>query len=254
MIDTDIPEELVNADLEDLCVEFLDRYYEDIIATAINEGHESLTIDHADLFQYNPDLAADLMDSPEMVVGHLGTAAERVEIDVLDDHLADITIRVENATEAVGVSALRSEHKGRYMGVRGQVSQVTQVQPKATEITFRCERCSTAENDYTVGPIPQDGETIVEPPQCPSCERAGPFSIHDEEAVDHQIIELTDAPGETGGTTQHTVPVHVYGDACGQVAPGDRIQVNGLVTTKKDGDNSTSNAVDYDVGTVSVAN
>jgi len=47
----------VEHELVEQFTEFLTKYYKDKIATAIQEGAESVTVEYADLYKYNPDLA-----------------------------------------------------------------------------------------------------------------------------------------------------------------------------------------------------
>jgi replicative DNA helicase Mcm len=235
MIDTDISDGEVRPALLDRFEEFLERYYRDQLAEAVKAQSSSVTVDHEDLTRYDADLADDLVDAPEIVLGHLEESLSGWPVDALQTELhADVTARVENITQTVDVPELRSEHKGKYLGVRGQVNRATQVQPKVTSVTFKCERCSSPRSEYLVGPEPQTGDEIQPPLKCPGCERQGPFTIHDEETINHQIIELAAEPGKDLGASQHTVPAHLYGDICGEPRTGDRIQVNGYIGTEKE--------------------
>jgi len=133
------------------------------------------------------------------------------------------------------VSNLRNqEHLGKYVGLRGQVSLATQVKPKLMEAVFRCERCSNDQMDFTVGPIAQHGEELDLPQECPDCERPGPFTLMQDRStyLDHQLLELTDPPGENPGDSGNIVPVHLYGELAGESIPGDRVRVNGIVDTE----------------------
>jgi len=83
----------------------------------------------------------------------------------------------------------------------------------------------------TVGPIPQSGDGI-DTVKCPSCGNRK-YELLQSESIylDHQIVELTDPPGENPGETGNVVPVHLYGELAGKVKPGDRVRVNGIATT-----------------------
>jgi len=107
---------------------------------------------------------------------------------------------------------------------------------------FRCERCSSSDYDHLLDPIPQYGDEIEMPRECPGCERQGPFTLVEDKStlVDHQKVELADEPGENMGANSHTVPVHFYRDEAGRVMPGDRIRVNGLITTDTARSNQSS--------------
>jgi len=231
-----IDNETINHDLIEQLGEFLQRYYREDIAKAIQEGRTSLTVEFADLYQFDADIASDYIDNPDVFADNLDRAAYEVDIPVpgSDDILADMVVRVSGVdVEDVTVNNLRNNHRGKYLGLRGQVSRATQVRPKTIEAVFRCERCSTPDHDYLLDPIPQFGEEIQLPSECPGCERKGPFTLVEEESrmVDHQVLELADEPGENMGANSHTVPIHLYREEAGGVMPGDRIRVNGKITT-----------------------
>lgn len=225
-----------HADIIDNCIEFLEKYYKDDIALALQHGDKSLTVEYSDLYQFDGDLAYDLVEHPDTIVDHLDQALSHVNIPVAgtEQELEEMLVRVTGVDEAdVSVNTLRNEHRGKYLGVRGQVSRASQVLPRTIEAVFRCERCSTPETDFLLEPIPQFGDEIQLPNNCPGCKKQGPFTLVDEKStmVDHQLVELTTEPGENMGANTHTIPVHLYRDAAGGVLPGDRIRVNGKITT-----------------------
>jgi replicative DNA helicase Mcm len=221
-----------NAALIDNCHEYLKEYERQNAIDAVQGDADAIHIQHGDIYRYDADLAIDVVEHPERVLGAFRTALTEIEIPVpgMETELESLDVRIHGVTEPQEiVSDLRQEHHlGKYMGVQGQVSLATQVKPKLMNATFRCQRC-----DIVVGPIPQDGNDIQGPHECPNCERQGPFAyLRDRsEFLDHQIVELTDPPGENPGNSGNIVPVHLYGDAAGNVTPGDRVRMNGLVDT-----------------------
>ena len=226
----------INHDLIGKLGEFLERYYKDDIAEAVQEGRTSLTVEYGDLYQFDHDIAADYVDNPDIIADNLDRATYEVDIPVpgSDQTLADMVVRMSGVdVEDIAVNSLRNDHRGKYLGLRGQVSRASQVRPKTVEAVFRCENCSSGGQEMLLDPIPQHGEEIQLPHQCPGCERKGPFTLVEDESrmVDHQVLELADEPGENMGANSHTVPVHLYRDEAGGVMPGDRIRVNGKITT-----------------------
>ena len=138
----------INHDLIGELGEFLERYYKDEIAQAVQEGATSITIEYSDLYQFDHDIAADYIDNPDMFSDNLDRATYEVDIPVpgSDQTLADMIVRVSGVdVEEVAVNSLRNNHRGKYLGLRGQVSRATQVRPKTVKAVFRCERCSTSD-------------------------------------------------------------------------------------------------------------
>lgn len=224
---------------DEVVAKFADYYnnrIKDKIATAAIEHEQSITIDLHELYRFDSDLAEDVVDNPVLMHAHAKEALGEVMLPDPDteEQVPQLDVRISNVGWEINVSALREEHEGKLLGLRGQVSQATQVQPKLTEAVFRCERCSTPENDVLSDPIPQFGEELALPEQCFSCERSGPWSLSEESTKeDHQIVELRDEPGETIGAGQNKVPVHLYGDLAGTVNAGDTVRVNGHIKTQR---------------------
>lgn len=221
------------ADVTDKLVDCFEEQAKDDIADAIRTNEQSFEIPYEDIEAFSDDLARDFIESPDKMFAHADKALADIHIDVLEDTAEGLTPRITNVPRTINVGELRSRHTGQFLGIKGHVSVATQVKPKTTEITFACLRCSgDGQTDYTLAPIPQTGDEIQPPHQCPNCERNGPFEAVDQEEIDHQVVELADDPNNTVGTDGHTIPVHLKDDLAGEVRAGDRIQVNGVVRTE----------------------
>ena len=62
------------------------------------------------------------------------------------------------------------------------------------------------------------------------------WTLREEESrlIDHQKVEIQEAPeGLSGGAKPERLTIHVQDDLVHQVAPGDRITLNGIITAKK---------------------
>jgi len=241
--DADPPHELYQD-----ATDFLNAYAREDVAEAARDSEESITVSFSDLYQFKPDLAYDLIDSPRKIIQALREGIRDVDVPVANspEILKDTDVRISGVTSKEPiVSELRDEdHRGKYIGLRGQVSLATQVKPKLMNAMFKCQRCSDPE-PFTIGPILQLGEGLNTPQQCPSCESNGPYELlqKDSTYLDHQIVELTDPPGENPGETGNIVPAHLYGELAGVVKPGDRVRINGIAETPDIQINATNQKV-----------
>lgn len=218
-----------NADIS-ACAEFLERYCGEDIMQAATGDTESVNVDWRDLYQYDADIAQAVTREPEHWIAQFRAALEGVNVGpVSESDLEELDVRLTNVTSPeTTVSGLRTDHLGRLVGLRGQVSLASQVIPEYQWVVWRCERCHP--QDVRVGPVRVRGDEAVAPDVCPSCETNGPFTPVPKRSQkeDHQIIELTDPPGESPGNSSDSVLVDVYGDLAGQVSPGDRVRINGI--------------------------
>ncbi len=224
---------------EDLTT-FFTRYYEDAVKElAANYPHDqtAVEIDWLDLFTYDQELAEAYLEDPDYLQPHLEEAVARVPVPV-DRDLDDAHVRVRpHENDVYGVDGVGAADIGEFVGLEGQVTKRTQKQPRPEQLAFECQRCGT------ITAVMQDGDGVVEPHECQGCERQGPFRDrpdHENTAlVDHQIVRLKRPPEETKGGDGAHIDVHLEDDLVNGVEPGDRAQINGVLTLDLDRDGDT---------------
>ncbi|MHB8634164.1 MAG: minichromosome maintenance protein MCM, partial [Thermoplasmatota archaeon] len=81
----------------------------------------------------------------------------------------------------------------------------------------------------------QDDELLQEPVLCETCEKPQPWRLLEEESryLDHQKIEIQESPDSLrGGAQPERLTVHLQDDLVHGVAPGDRVCINGILSTQ----------------------
>jgi replicative DNA helicase Mcm len=221
--------------LVDDLTEFLRRYYSDELgdlAAQYPTDKQSIHIDWLDLVRFDPDIADDLRERPDQVIEYLEEAVGQYDLPV-DVDLSGVQVCIENLSEedthTVGKS--RVQHRNSLVGVRGQISRRSDAKPKATTLTFVCQRCGT---DTT---IPQAGDSRQEPHECPGCERQGPFEIDfdQSEFVNFQAIRVQQPPELAARGEPSSLDVHVQQALLDAVDAGDRVTVTGIYRLLDDG-------------------
>lgn len=214
--------------------DFYQEYYTEEIKELAQraDSQQSLSVDWADLSEFDDDLAEDYCSQPAQL---RDCAKEALCISDIPDEgsLERVPVRIENLPHTISPSDLRSEHAGQLVSVEGVVVEASEVKPKLQEGAFECQRCGTLTR------IPLSDEEYQEPHQCEGCERQGPFEVHigQSEMVDHQKAVLHDLPGETGRRLDH-LPAHFRGDIAGTVHEQDRVTVVGEVHLEQDSEGS----------------
>lgn len=222
-----------------LCEEFLRDYHHDDIAALAQEGGNGITVDFADLYTADQDLAWDLHENPRTMLPAFEQALRDYELGVPVDVPEKTTVWFEGidlATPSVSEIRVDEDHIDTLSGIRGQVSMVSQVLPKYESLTFECQRCGTTTDIYQ-----GDTLSLQMPNECPGCERKGPWDDVGGQKRDHQIIKLSPLPSEAARGATDDVIVHAYDDLAGQVSAGDRVQINGVIETEsiRESDNSS---------------
>lgn len=219
-----------NHELVELVQEFLKTYYGDEIAELAQHypnERRSLIIDWSDLLQYDPDVADDYHYQPEQIQPYFEEALRLYDLSV-DVALGQAHVRLHNIGEPLRVTDLRAKHVNTLVTINGQVSKVTPIRPKLRKAAFECQRCGTLTR------IPQGGDDLQDPNQCPGCEKQGLLRINfsQSEFIDHQQIRVTMPPEEPSGSDEW-LDVHLADDAVNSVEPGQRAEITAVIQMKE---------------------
>jgi replicative DNA helicase Mcm len=218
----------------DLFEEFYRDYYRNEIGDLAQKyptEKKSLYIDWQELYRFDPDLADDFRNHPEQFQDYAEEALRLYDLPV-DVKLGQAHVRVTNLPEATDIRAIRADHRGKLITVKGIVRKATDVRPKVTTAAFECQRCGTLTR------IPQATGDFQEPHECQGCERQGPFRINydQSEFVDAQKLRVQESPeGLRGGETPQNIDVNIEDDITGNVTAGDHVAVTGVLKLDQQG-------------------
>ncbi|MFP4000486.1 MAG: minichromosome maintenance protein MCM [Candidatus Natronoplasma sp.] len=226
-----------------------EEFHSELIKVADNYPDEkSLFVTYNDITLFFEDL-----DFPRYVVKNPKIALEQGEEaikEVLGSPYEDVHIhlRLTDLSESRKrmIRALRSDDLSSYLAIDGLVRKTTEVRPRISEAAFRCMSCGT---DFK---IEQDGGNIDEPIECAGCGKSSNktnFALLKDksEFKDFQNIEIQESPEELrGGEQPQRLKGWVKHDLVGEVSPGDRITLNGVLEgrPKKKGKTSQSRVFD----------
>jgi len=236
---------------------FWKTYYADEVADlAMRYPGEkrSIRVDWGDLFQYDIDLAEDYLVAPDQIDEILSAAL--ADYHVPNVELTDVDIRVVGLDDDAIYSPLEvtrdaGERDESYVGVRGELSKVTQPKKEIQEAAFECQRCGTM--TY----VPQSGDGFQEPHECKGCERQGPFSVvHGQSTFKHHVKVRVETPADERGELQNEA---IDGNVRGELVwtgdddfglltrSGEPVVVYGTVEQKQiqDGRKKTRHFEDY---------
>lgn len=209
---------------------FLQDYSKAQVQQAALEYPEtrSVTIPFNSVQLRDPDLADHLLHRPgqclrvgAQMLGQVDITVEpRPRLHLRIDHLPD--------TQRTIPRKLRAEHLGKFLALEGLVKKVTEVRPQVLEACFE-HFCTNRVR------MIQEEEFINEPVICDGCEKQGPWKLLEEESrfIDHQKIEIQESPENLrGGAQPERLTIHLTDDLVHAVAPGDRVVINGILTSQ----------------------
>lgn len=237
-------------DIQEPARAFLEKYHRDDLGLLMQRDENTLEIDFMDLMTHNPQLSDDLLEQPGRVIPAMETAVRLVDMPWADN-ASGITIVPTNLPEhrLLSPGEIRQDHGGRYIGINGVLERVTSVSKTPQKIVWSCKRC-----DHTMD-IPQDvsKEDVIEPHECGSCERQGPFEIHTQKSTwsDHAKIRVKAAPNappsEEGKVVGHALDdVLEMGGENGIIArAGEPVTIYGVCDfEQRDGRNENNSLFD----------
>ena len=210
---------------------FEDHCKSDIETVALEYPEKrSLYVDYWKIDEADPKLAELLLDQPYKAIYNAEQALRK--IDVAAENTLQLHFRVINIpdTNRILIRKIRSNHLGKLMAVDGLVKKRTEVRPKLQVGAFQCQKCGA------IIRVEQDEDILKEPTECyedqGGCGRVSSFKLLPSlsQFVDSQKIEIQENPeGLRGGAQPERISVFLEDDLVGEIAPGDRVVVNGIL-------------------------
>ena len=210
---------------------FFQEYCKDEIESAalLYPEKKSFVMDYWDIDRYDSELGEQLLEKPYLILYAAEQALKGMDVAL---ETPPLHFRVKNIPDAnkVEIRDLRAAHLGKFISINGLVKKVTEVRPKLQDAAFQCQKCGA------VIKVPQEGNILTEPTECYAdqggCGRKSTFKLLTEKSVfiDSQKLELQESPeGLRGGAQPMRLIVYLEDDLVGDVVPGDRITVNGIL-------------------------
>ena len=224
--------------------ERIERFYKSYCEDEFNElvqhypkEKQSLWIDWQDVFQWDMDIADDILSDWQSVSKVFNLVLwETPNAAASDLSGGDSTqpaeIRLYNLPdeEIHNVGQPRGDEVGRYIGVNGQIARVGSAKLNPASMGYECQRCGMITH------VPQGYGEIQEPYECQSCERQGPFTIRESETDfrDQVLVQLQQPPEQSVDGRGETLTVVVTDEleewmTERELGAGARVTMNGFL-------------------------
>ena len=206
--------------------DFIDSNYYNSLLENARKGNKFLLIDFSELSKYDPDLAAELLVTPEETIKAIEKAIEQFDVD----GLSNFRIRFHNLPKSqhVMIRDIRSKHINKLFFVEGIIRRKSDVRPQVTSARFECPVCGNIIN------VLQLEGVFREPTRC-GCGRKGKFVMLDKEMVDAQGIVIEEAHENIeGGEQPKRINILLKDDLVSplsekRTAPGSKVEVVGVI-------------------------
>lgn len=212
---------------------FKDYYWNEILQLA-NEypDQRSLIVDFTDMEKFDRELSRELLDHPGELISSAEAALKEIDLPV-EKSLDQAHVRVIKIPNRVPIRELRSKHLSRFVAIEGMIRKATEVRPRIVKAAFQCLRCG----HLTI--VEQNSFKFEEPfAGCEeeTCGKKGPFkiSIEDSTFIDAQKLQIQESPENLrGGSQPQSLEVDAEDDLTGNVTPGDRVIINGVLKSRQ---------------------
>ncbi len=145
----------------------------------------------------------------------------------------DYTLRIIKLYDQTPIHAIRHEHIGKLLSIRGIVTAMSDVHPVARSVSFECQSCGhimeIAQNE--------DPDSIMKQPIiCTNCGKKGRFKIVGKEMADIQKIIVEEEFSDINKTS--SIPILLADDLVdpsliSTIAPGSLVEVVGILREKE---------------------
>ncbi len=205
--------------------EFFDRHYRESIEalTVAYPERASLNVDFKDLEGFDPDLANELIDSPDLII-EAATESLRDRMGFAQTEERELHVRFfGQSVNTPLVQDVGSKYIGKLILLDGLIVKRSEINPKIKIGTYRCTYCGSVYKART------DKDEI--PEICTQCKRRSIKEVPEESKfINLQKIAVQD-PLERlkGNSPTWQLEVWIEDDLVNTVIPGDRVDVTGML-------------------------
>jgi len=191
----------------------------------------SLYIDYKDIERFGKAgiaMADELLENPGKVLEDVGEAIKNGQLIRTKDGKdpKGINIRFKNLPVKTGIRKIRSDDINTFVSIEGTLRKTTEVRPRVVEAVFKCPA-----GHFTVKK--QKFGKYIEPDGCATdgCAfKKLELLPKRSKFVDSQKLRIQESPeGLRGGEQPQTLDVDITDDISGQLSPGERVTVNGIL-------------------------
>jgi len=207
--------------------EFIEQNYYPQLLEIVRKGLKFIVLDFSELIKFNPDLAEEILESPEELIKAAEIAIKEFD---LPKKVSKFNVRFHNLphSQRVQISEIRSKHLMKFVWSEGIVRQKSDVRPHVTAAKFECPSCGNILN------VLQLDKKFREPSRC-GCGRKGKFKEISKELVDGQGLVLEESPDDLDGSQPKRINVFLKDDLVSPISerrssPGSRVRVCGWIT------------------------
>jgi len=216
-------EQIKTEDLVSEAKSFFNSYKKEL-GKSVRKGTNVVFINFSDLDSFSPNLADNLLESPEDILRVLELAISELEL------VENPRLRFAELPDTIfsRIRNIRAKHLNKFIWIEGIIRQASEVRPQVVNARFECPSCGT------IISVLQVEKKFREPTRC-SCGRKGHFKLISKEMVDAQRIVIEESPESLfGGEQPRRMNIFLKEDLVEpkmeeKTTPGSRVKIFGVL-------------------------
>ncbi|OWP53928.1 hypothetical protein B2I19_01230, partial [Thermoplasmatales archaeon ARMAN] len=205
--------------------DFLELYYREGIDDIIVgfPDKRSLNVDIADLAKFDPDLASELANNPDVIIKAANESLKYklldLQLGIYEPHVRFYGLTINNPL----VQDVGSSYVSKLIALDGLIVKRSEISPKVKIGVYECTFCGAKQTvELDMGAAPEI---------CKECKRKSMKQIPEEsQLINLQKIAIQDPLEKLkGNTPTWQLEVWLQDDMVNTVIPGDRIDLTGVL-------------------------
>ncbi len=205
--------------------EFFDRHYKDKIEVLMTSYPDklSLAVDFKDLEKFDPELADQLLETPDIVIdAATESLKDKMEFVIQDGYEPHTRFFGQDTNDPL-VQDVGSKYISKLIHLDGLIVKRSEINPKVKLGAYKCTFCGAT--------IRVNVDKDEMPDRCPQCKRPSMKTVPEESKfINLQKIAVQDPLEKLrGNTPTWQLEVWIEDDLVNTVIPGDRIELTGIL-------------------------
>lgn len=211
--------------------DYLNDRYEEHLKEFPDMDGKSVYISLEDLYDYDEDMYKTMRNSPTEWLYSAEDALRNYDSSI--PGLDEASLRFKDPVNVLSMDKVREENANNLVCFDAMVSKAANIRQIANEIGWKCKTCGA------VTPVAQRGEDVEYPIECSDedCNASSNsdfrMSMEDSDMMSFEHVRVQEPTEDmTRAAEPETINLQVFGDITGDVPPGERVTVMGILRVK----------------------
>ncbi len=194
---------------------------------SVYPSQKSMYVSYPDLEKFDPDMADALVGSPDLILEAAEEAIRRLNLSVSAGKTFDPHVRFNDLPSDNYIEKITSKNINELVAFKCVVTKRAEVMHRVKVAVYKCQLCGESDKRFV-------GKNFQPPKRCEFCKKFALVQVDDESTfTDIQRAEVQELLERVrGGAPAAHIELLLEDDLVNRVAPGDNIEVAGMLRLK----------------------